>query len=66
MEAAEENLDTFEDEAENVAGDKATSIEDDEFIDCLLTLAAINYQSSKTWSAKVLSQRRKDMILWLS
>ena len=37
VEAAEENLDTFEDEAENVAGDKATSIEDDEFIDCLLT-----------------------------
>ena len=33
----EENIDTFEEEAENVAGEKKTAIEDEEFIDCLLT-----------------------------
>jgi len=37
IEDNEENIETFEEEAENVAGEKSTSIDDDEFVDCLLT-----------------------------
>ena len=37
VEDNEENIETFEEEAENVAGEKSTYIDDDEFVDCLLT-----------------------------
>ena len=69
VEAAEENLDTFEDEAENVAGDKATSIEDDEFIDCLLTAGCDKLsetQQDLVCKSFELKEGKLWSILWLS